>query len=52
LNKAAPQLIIISRPSGSATGNPRSTSAYRLICRPSAVNRHGWVLCTDGAHTA
>jgi hypothetical protein len=28
-------------------------SAYRLICDPpSAVNRHGWVLCTEGAHTA
>src|SRR5215469_11028441 len=27
-------------------------SALRLICCPLAVNRHGWVLCTDGAHTA
>jgi len=52
VNSAAPQLIIISRPSGSATISCRPASARRLICRPPAVNRHGWVLCTDGAHTA
>src|SRR5215831_21228545 len=52
VNSAAPQLIIISRPSGSATRSCRSASACRLICCPLAVNRQGWVLCTDGAHTA
>src|SRR5438094_9677420 len=53
VNSAAPQLIIISRPSGSATGSRRSTSACRLIRGPlSAANRHGWVLGTEGAQTA
>src|SRR4029077_11454915 len=53
VNSAAPQLIIISRPSGSATASRRSTSACRLIRGPpSAANRHGWVLCTEGAQTA
>src|SRR5690242_9612449 len=53
VNSAAPQLIIISRPSGSAMGSRRSTSACRLTRGPpSAVNRHGWVLCTEGAQTA
>src|SRR6185312_8087677 len=53
VNSAAPQLIIISRPSGSATDSRRSTSACRLIRGPpSAANRHGWVLCTEGAQTA
>jgi hypothetical protein len=52
VNSAAPQLIIISRPSGSATISCRSASACRLICCPLAVNRQGWVLCTEGAHTA
>src|SRR6266581_4911795 len=53
VKSAAPQLIIISRPSGSATGSRRSTSACRLIRGPpSAANRHGWVLWTEGAQTA
>jgi len=55
VNNAAPQLIIISRPSGSATVSRRLGSACRLICLtcgPSVVNRHGWVLCTEGAQTA
>src|SRR6185437_12146097 len=53
VNSAAPQLIIISRPSGSATASRRSTSACRLIRGPpSAANRQGWVLCNEGAQTA
>jgi hypothetical protein len=52
LNNAAPQLIISSRPSGSAAHSLRSASACTLICWPPAVNRQGWVLCTDGAQTA
>src|SRR5512142_1118475 len=53
LNSAAPQLIIISRPSGSAAARRRLVSACRLSCDPPpAVNRHGWLLCTEGAQIA
>src|SRR2546429_9247284 len=51
-NSGAPQVIILPGPPGSATASPRPGSAYRLSRGPSAVNRHGWVLCTDGAQTA
>src|SRR5262249_2044313 len=52
VNSAAPQLIIISRPSGSATRSRRSTSAGTLISLSPGLNHQGWVLFTDGAYTA
>ena len=50
-NRAAPQLMSISRPSGS-TRSLRRTSACSSIAYSPTRNRHGWVLCTDGARAA
>jgi hypothetical protein len=50
-NRAAPQLISISRPAGS-TWSLRRGSAYSSIAWLLTLNRHGWVLCTDGARAA
>src|SRR5829696_5259769 len=44
--------MVSARWSGSETGNSRARSTYRSIVSPCAVNRHGWVLSTDGAATA
>ena len=52
VNSAAPQLISISRPSGSAVASCRAGSAYRHSPSGVMLNHQGWVLCTDGAHTA
>jgi hypothetical protein len=49
--RAAPQVMIISRPAGSSS-SWRLVSAYNSIARSVTVNRHGWVLCTDGARAA
>jgi hypothetical protein len=50
-NRAAPQLISISRLAGS-TRSLRPGSAYSSITYSPARNRHGWVFCTDGARAA
>ena len=50
-NSAAPQLMSISRPTGS-TRSLRRWSAYSSMASWPARNRHGWVLCTDGALAA
>ena len=50
--RAAPQLIGISLPSGSPSRSLLSLSARSAISSPSAAKDQGWVLCTDGAHTA
>ena len=50
-NSAAPQLMSISRPIGS-TPSLRRWSAYSSIAYWPTRNRHGWVLCTDGARAA
>ena len=54
LKSAAPQAMHVARPCGSPTGNILAGSACSSIA-PSASriwNRHGWVLCIDGAATA
>jgi hypothetical protein len=54
LNSAAPQPICMPRLRGSAYGNIRAGSACSSMTRmPGRTrNRHGWVLCSDGAATA
>ena len=52
LNTAAPTLINSSRPDGSMTSNWRVRSAYTSTPPFRMRNRHGWLLCSDGAATA
>ena len=49
---AAPQLISISRPSGSACCRFLAGSAYSSMESPRNRNCHGWLLCSDGALAA
>ena len=52
LNSAALQLITISRPAGSACGNPRRGSACNLIAPGRLEKCQGCEFCTEGAATA
>jgi hypothetical protein len=51
-NSAAPQASINSRWSGSAAGSSLAKSARTSIVVAVQRNRHGWVLCSDGAAVA
>ena len=54
-SSTAPQLIIASRPVTSVCRGARSGSKNRWTAwpsTPSTRNRHGWLLCSDGARHA
>ena len=52
VRSAAPQAIRCSRPSGSAAASTRSGSAHSSITSGPTRNRHGWLLCSEGARHA
>jgi nucleotide-binding universal stress UspA family protein len=52
LNTAAPQARCAAQLSGSATAGERSRSSRTSTAPSCSRNRHGWLLCSDGARTA
>ena len=50
-NSAAPQLISISLPRASGDVRRRGSHHSSTASWPTR-NRHGWLLCTDGARAA
>ena len=51
-SSTAPQLITASRPLMSVACGTRCGSKNNFSCGPSAIQCHGWLLCTDGARQA